>query len=100
MLDFVYLYINDFKILKILNKLSKFFTIFHWETSQARPPTLQRLYDVSRGQNRYVTLPLLTWLLFEFNKFPDNKYYNNSHALYDQWDQSCDKVVVLTSLIQ
>ena len=53
--------------------------------SPSYPPPPQGPYDVFRGQNRYVTLPLLTWSLFEFNKFPDNKYYNNSHALYDQW---------------
>ena len=55
MLDFCILCIDDFKILKIFIKLSKFSTIFHRETSQAPP---QRPYDVSRRQNRYVTLPL------------------------------------------
>ena len=54
---FCILCIDDFKILKIFIKLSKFSTIFHRETSQA--PTPQRPYDVSREQNRYVTLPLL-----------------------------------------
>ena len=43
-----------FKILNGFIKLSKFSTIFHRETSQAP----KRPYDVSRGQNRYVTLPL------------------------------------------
>ena len=43
-----------FKILNVFIKLSKFSTIFHQETSQAP----KRPYDVSRGQNRYVTLPL------------------------------------------
>ena len=58
---FCALCIDDFKILKIFNKLSKFSTIFHRGTSQAPDPPPpsppQRLYDVSRGQNRYVTLP-------------------------------------------
>ena len=50
--------IDDFKILKLFNKLSKFSTIFHRGTSKVPPlPTSQRPYDVSRGQNRYVTLP-------------------------------------------
>ena len=61
MVDFCILRIDDFKILKILNRLSKFSTILYRETSQAPtlPPHLppQRPYDVSRGQNRYVTLP-------------------------------------------
>ena len=35
---FCILCIDDFKILKIFNKLSKFSTIFHWEMSQAPPP--------------------------------------------------------------
>ena len=38
MLDFCILCIDDFKILKIFNNLSKFSTIFHRETSQAPPP--------------------------------------------------------------
>ena len=54
MLDFCILCIDDFKILKIFIKLSKFSTIFHQETSQAPTPFPQRPYDVSRGQNRYV----------------------------------------------
>ena len=55
---FCILCIDDFKILKIFIKLSKFSTIFHRETSQAQTPLPpQRPYDVSRRQNRYVTLP-------------------------------------------
>ena len=40
-------------------KDTQIFHDFHRETSQASlpPPPPQRLYDVSRGQNRYVTLP-------------------------------------------
>ena len=38
MVDFCILRIDDFKILKILNRLSKFSTILYRETSQA--PTL------------------------------------------------------------
>ena len=55
-LKYKYTYHDDFKILKFFNKLSKFFPIFHRGTSQVQPLP-QRLYDVSRGQNRYVTLP-------------------------------------------
>ena len=55
---FCILCIDDFKILKISNKLSKFSIIFHREMAQAPPhPAPQRPYDVSREQNRYVTLP-------------------------------------------
>ena len=57
MVDFCMLcMLDDVKILKILNRLSKFSTIFHRETSQAPPPPPERPYDVYRGQNRYVTL--------------------------------------------
>ena len=56
MLDFVYFV---WMISKYYIKLSKFSTIFHRETSQMPTPlTPQRPYNVSRGQNRYVTLPL------------------------------------------
>ena len=56
---FYVLCIDDFKILNIFIKLSKFSSIFHRETSQALtpPPTPQRPCNVSHGQNRYVTLP-------------------------------------------
>ena len=57
---FCILCIDDSKILNMFIKLSKFSTIFHRETSQAPtppPPHPQRPYDVSRGRNRYVTLP-------------------------------------------
>ena len=55
--------IDYFKILKNSIKLSKFSMIFHRETSQAPTPPIphsppERPYDVSRGQNRYVTFPL------------------------------------------
>ena len=58
---FCILSIDDFKILKIFNKLSKFSTIFtekrhRHQPPPPRPPT--SIYDVSRGQNRYVTLPI------------------------------------------
>ena len=60
MLDFCLLCINDFKILKIFIKLSKYSAIFHRERHRHDPPPPhpQRPYDVSRGQNRYVTLTL------------------------------------------
>ena len=58
LLDFCILCINDLKILKFFNKLSKLIsTILHRETSQVVHSTEKRPYDVSRGQNRYVTLP-------------------------------------------
>ena len=60
MLDFCTLFIDDFKMSEIFDKLWKFSTIFHRETSQAPTPTPQRPYDVSCGQNRYVTLPLVS----------------------------------------
>lgn len=56
MLEFVY-FVDDSKISKLLNKLSNYSTIFHWETSQLPAPTPQRPYNVSCEQNRYVTLP-------------------------------------------
>ena len=55
---FCILCIDDFKILKIFNKLSKFSTR---NVTGATPPP-QRPTDVSRGQNRYVTLPSITEL--------------------------------------
>ena len=59
MLDFTcILCINVLKILKTI----EIFHDFHRETSQAPsppPPTPQRPSDVSRGQNRYVTLPYI-----------------------------------------
>ena len=58
MQDFCILCIDDFKILKIFDKLSEFSTIFYRETSQVPTPpppplTPQRPHDVSRGQNRF-----------------------------------------------
>ena len=50
--EFFILCIDDFEILKIFIKLSKFSTIFYRETSQAPTPlphNPQRPYDVSRG---------------------------------------------------
>ena len=49
--------VDNFKILKIFIKLSKFSMIFKEKRHRRQPPTPQRPYDVSRGQNRYVTLP-------------------------------------------
>ena len=54
--EFCILGLDDFKILKILNKLS---TPRKVTGANPPPPTLQRPYDVSRGQNRYVTLPFI-----------------------------------------
>ena len=53
---FCILCIDDYKILQIFNKISKFSTISHRESSHGAIPT-QRPYDVSRGHYRYVTLP-------------------------------------------
>ena len=46
--------------IKKFEQIIEIFHVFHRETSQAQlpPPTPQRPYDVSRGQNRYMTLPL------------------------------------------
>ena len=57
---FCILCIDEFKILKFSNRLSKFSMIFTEKRHrrQPSPPAPQRPYDVSRGQNRYVTLPL------------------------------------------
>ena len=55
---FCILCIDEFKILKFSNTLSKFSMISSRNVTGANPPpTPQRPYDVSRGQNRYVTLP-------------------------------------------
>ena len=56
MLDFCILCIDDFKILKIFNKLSKFSTIFSKNRHRYHPshPPPQCPYDVSHGQNQYV----------------------------------------------
>ena len=80
MLDFVY-FIDNFKILKNFFKPSKFSTIFHRETSQAPPPPPpppppQRPYDVSRGQNRYVTLSLISCAF---------KALYSYHSFYTRW---------------
>ena len=55
---FCVLCIDDFKILKNFNTLSKFSTFFTEKRHRRHLPTPQRPHDVSRGQNRYVTLPL------------------------------------------
>ena len=44
---FCILCIDDFKILKIFVKLSKFCTIFYRETSQAPPPPIEIFHDFS-----------------------------------------------------
>jgi hypothetical protein len=55
-----FVYITDLtSTLRLSKKLSKFSMMFYRETSQLQPtPTPKRTYDVSRGQNRYVRLPL------------------------------------------
>ena len=61
MLDFTcVLCTDDFKILKNFNELSKFSMFFPEKRHRRQhpPPPPQRPYDLSRGQNRYVTLPL------------------------------------------
>ena len=68
MLDFVYFNcIDDFKILKSFNKLSKFSTIFHRETSQAPislpPPNVHMTFlvdkiDMWRFPYLYLSIPL------------------------------------------
>ena len=60
--------INDFTTLRIFNKLSKFSTIFHREPSSPRP------YDIFRGQNRYVTLPLGNFCQITCGKFKYERY--------------------------
>ena len=67
---FCILCMNDFKISKIFIKLSKFSTIFYEKRHrrQPPPPTPQRPYDVSRGENRYVTLSL-KWKGVLINKY-------------------------------
>ena len=46
-----------FQNIKIFEHAIEIFHDFHRETSPAPTPTPQRPYDVSREQNRYVTLP-------------------------------------------
>lgn len=62
---------------KLLNKLSKFSTIFHSDNATAPnpPPPHDKVDDVSRGQNRYVTL-LLGWLwpVFSYKELAVGKY--------------------------
>ena len=48
--------IDDFKILKICNNRN-FRRFFIEKRHRRQPPLPQRPYDVSRGQNRYATLP-------------------------------------------
>ena len=56
---FCILCIDEFKILKFSNRLSKFSMILTEKRHRSQPPfpPPQRPYDVSHGQNRYVTLP-------------------------------------------
>ena len=57
---FCILCMDDFKNTKIFEQTIEIFHDFHRGRSQAPtnpPPPPQRPYDVSRGQNRYVTLP-------------------------------------------
>ena len=48
---------EDFKILKFLANYRIFLRFFTEKRHRRQTPTPQRPYDVSRGQNRYVTLP-------------------------------------------
>ena len=70
--------IDEFKILQFSNRLSKFSMIFIEKRHRCQPPTPQRPYDVSRGQNRYVTLPLMqswkTRFLYIKQYIPTTKY--------------------------
>ena len=54
---FCILCIDNFKTLKYSNKLLKFSIFSPRNVTGANPATPQRPYDVSRGQNRYVTPP-------------------------------------------
>ena len=73
MLEFCILCIDDFKIAKIFNKLSKFSRFFtekrHRRQPHPHPP--QRPYDVSRGQNDYNSM---TRIIQSQNKNDQSKF--------------------------
>ena len=51
---------DDSEMLRLLKKIIEFFhDVLQRNVTAASPPTPKQTYDVSRGQNRYVRLPLL-----------------------------------------